>query len=317
MPLRGRDGPRRGRHDPALWARAPTTGRAFPCPTGRPTRAFAKPRRSLRPTTARPRPRALRDAHPVAAGLGAAPLVADIEALARRARVRLTTAADGATAATSIGAGLSAARDGGPRARRRRTHQPRDRRRCTSAPRPPARTCRTSSPSSASPTAARPRRRPPPEPRRRSRLRPEQARRPPHAHSTGDQSARCAPAAHDALAKSRGCGHLTGAGGVRSRRRSESYNLVLRGRRSACAHSRDEPGHWAQAAAGWRHLALAYMWRATPYCAEPRNRCGGAHHRQDRQRRSPTSSPSSGVANGDQVNAAAHRQNLLSQPPTT
>ena len=108
MPLRGRDGPRRAAPRPALWARAADDWARFPLPYWAAYARFRQAEAQLATGDREAAARALRDAHAVAAGLGAAPLVADIETLARRARVRLTTAADARDAGDDTGAGLSA-----------------------------------------------------------------------------------------------------------------------------------------------------------------------------------------------------------------
>jgi DNA-binding CsgD family transcriptional regulator len=96
------------RHEPALWARAADDSARFPLPYWAAYARFRQAEAQLASDDREAAARALRDAHAVAAGLGAAPLVADIETLARRARVRLTTAADERDAGDETGAGLSA-----------------------------------------------------------------------------------------------------------------------------------------------------------------------------------------------------------------
>ena len=98
----------------------------------RPTAAGARPRRSSPP--ARPRTEAsvpLREAHAVAARIGAKPLLRELELLAERARLDLDAAGRRA-ARREAGPGgdprPDPARGGGPDARRPRLHQPRDRR---------------------------------------------------------------------------------------------------------------------------------------------------------------------------------------------
>ena len=96
-----------GRHEPAMWAHTADEWARFTQPYesayARWRQAEAHLGRDQRDAAAR----ALREAFSLATDLGATPLTGDIEALARRARVRLTTAADARATDDAARLGLS------------------------------------------------------------------------------------------------------------------------------------------------------------------------------------------------------------------
>ena len=129
-------------------------------PSRWPTRCCGWPRRTAARATGEQAAQAVRGRTPIAERIGAAPIAAEAAALARRARLSLSSHGRRGQRPRRRAARHRAGRAGPVRAHRARARgaacsrpagpTPRSRRPCSSAPRPPACTCPTSWPSWAS-----------------------------------------------------------------------------------------------------------------------------------------------------------------------